>query len=119
MSCSSRDTSRVARRGALRLVLMPQQVWTPSRRRRRYADSSASSSYSSTPEVTSVGFKPLEIVSFVITHLEILARGELEHHVEQRAFDDRAQATRPGLALERVVGDLHSASSVNTSSIES
>src|SRR5262249_49591934 len=31
---------------------------------------------------------------------------QLEHDVEQRVLDDRAQATRTGLALERLVGDL-------------
>src|SRR3954471_9387485 len=34
------------------------------------------------------------------------ARRQLEHHVEQRAFDDRAQPAGAGLALERAVGDL-------------
>src|SRR3954471_1022148 len=36
---------------------------------------------------------------------DVLARGELEHHVEQRVLDDRAQAARAGLTMERLVGD--------------
>ena len=36
----------------------------------------------------------------------VAARRQLEHHVEQRALDDRPQAAGAGLALERVVGDL-------------
>src|SRR3954447_20501372 len=34
------------------------------------------------------------------------SRRQLEHHVEQRALDDRPQAAGAGLALERAVGDL-------------
>src|SRR5439155_10917291 len=37
---------------------------------------------------------------------DVLARRELEHHVEQRALDDRAQAARAGLACQRLLGDL-------------
>src|SRR6188472_291041 len=36
----------------------------------------------------------------------VTPRRQLEHHVEQRALDDRAEAARAGLALERAVGDL-------------
>src|SRR5438477_10068400 len=36
----------------------------------------------------------------------VAARRQLEHHVEERAFDDRPQTTRAGLTLERAVGDL-------------
>src|SRR5215469_10369471 len=32
----------------------------------------------------------------------VTARRELEHHVEERALDDRAQPARAGLALERL-----------------
>src|SRR5215471_17611861 len=32
---------------------------------------------------------------------DVLARGQLEHHVEQRVLDDRAEAAGAGLALER------------------
>src|SRR5215218_799088 len=37
---------------------------------------------------------------------DVLARRQLEHHVEQRRLDDRAQAARTGLALERLLRDL-------------
>src|SRR3954452_16669786 len=37
---------------------------------------------------------------------DVAPRRQLEHHVEQRSLDDRAEATRAGLALERAVGDL-------------
>src|SRR3954469_13995445 len=37
--------------------------------------------------------------------LDVAARGQLELHVEQRLFDDRAQAAGAGLALETLVGD--------------
>src|SRR5581483_3941339 len=39
----------------------------------------------------------------------VSAGRELEHHVEQRALDDRAQAAGAGLALERALGDLRQA----------
>src|SRR4051812_24697506 len=37
--------------------------------------------------------------------LHVAARGELELHVEERLLDDRPEATRARLALERLVGD--------------
>src|SRR5262245_1683231 len=37
---------------------------------------------------------------------DVLARGKLEHDVEQSVLDDRAQAAGTGLAFERLVGDL-------------
>src|SRR3954469_5661179 len=37
---------------------------------------------------------------------DVAAGWQLEHHVEQRSLDDRAEAARAGLALERAVGDL-------------
>src|SRR5207244_7046023 len=37
---------------------------------------------------------------------DVLARGQLEHHVEERVLDDRAEAAGAGLALERLVRDL-------------
>src|SRR5258708_627051 len=37
---------------------------------------------------------------------DVLSRRQLEHHVEQRRLDDRAQAAGAGLALERTVADL-------------
>src|SRR5881397_1458426 len=37
---------------------------------------------------------------------DVAPRRQLEHHVEQRSLDDRAEAARAGLALERAVGDL-------------
>src|SRR4051812_27382146 len=37
---------------------------------------------------------------------DVAAGRELEHDVEQRRLDDRAQAARAGLPLERFVGDL-------------
>ena len=56
--------------------------------------------------VTSVGRRPCSIVSRLITHFATSrARRQLEHHVEQRVLDDRAQAAGAGLALERLVGD--------------
>src|SRR5829696_2378544 len=36
---------------------------------------------------------------------DVLARGELEHHVEQRVLDDRAQAAGARLALEGAISD--------------
>src|SRR5262249_28135561 len=36
----------------------------------------------------------------------VAPRRQLEHHVEQRSFDDRTKAARAGLTLERAVGDL-------------
>src|SRR4051794_20304733 len=36
---------------------------------------------------------------------DVLARGQLEHHVEQRVLDDRPQPARAGLTVERLVGD--------------
>src|SRR5439155_11660818 len=36
---------------------------------------------------------------------DVLPRGQLEHHVEQRVLDDRAKATGAGLTCERAVGD--------------
>src|SRR5207247_3767355 len=37
---------------------------------------------------------------------DVTSRRQLEHHVEQRGLDDRAQAARTGFPLERLVGDL-------------
>src|SRR5436309_11198311 len=37
---------------------------------------------------------------------DVAPRRQLEHHVEQRSLDDRAEAARAGLALERAVGNL-------------
>src|SRR6187397_2027064 len=37
---------------------------------------------------------------------DVLARRQLEHHVEERGFDDRPQAACAGLTLERLLGDL-------------
>src|SRR5688572_33414625 len=37
---------------------------------------------------------------------DVLARRELEHDVEERELDDRAEAARAGLALQGLVGDL-------------
>src|SRR5919108_485495 len=37
---------------------------------------------------------------------DVLARGQLEHHVQKRGLDDRAQSPRASLALERLVRDL-------------
>src|SRR5579884_2730943 len=37
---------------------------------------------------------------------DVTPRGQLEHHVEERPLDDRAEAARAGLALEGAVGDL-------------
>jgi hypothetical protein len=37
---------------------------------------------------------------------DVLARGQLEHDVEQRRLDDRAQAARPRLTGKRLVRDL-------------
>src|SRR6266540_4080108 len=37
---------------------------------------------------------------------DVLTRWQLEHHVEQRGLDDRAQAARAGLTLERLLRDL-------------
>src|SRR3954454_4105464 len=37
---------------------------------------------------------------------DVVARRQLEHHVEQGALDDRPQAAGAGLALERLLGDL-------------
>src|SRR5919204_2225085 len=37
---------------------------------------------------------------------DVVARRELEHDVEERRLDDRAQAARAGLTLERLVRDL-------------
>src|SRR5206468_5453238 len=37
---------------------------------------------------------------------DVLARRELEHHVQQSVLDDRPQPARAGLTLERLVGDL-------------
>src|SRR5262249_20366277 len=37
---------------------------------------------------------------------DVAPRRQLEHDVEQRVLDDRAEAARAGLALERLVGDL-------------
>src|SRR6478735_6282950 len=37
---------------------------------------------------------------------DVLARRELEHHVEQRVLDDRPQPAGAGLTLERLVRDL-------------
>jgi hypothetical protein len=37
--------------------------------------------------------------------LDVAAGGQLELHLEQDLLDDRAQAARAGLALERLVGD--------------
>src|SRR6202011_5489380 len=37
---------------------------------------------------------------------DVLARGQLEHHIEECSLDDRAEAAGPGLALERLVRDL-------------
>src|SRR5689334_4384716 len=37
---------------------------------------------------------------------DVLARRQLEHDVEERRLDDRAQAASTGLALERLVRDL-------------
>src|SRR5262245_33375860 len=37
---------------------------------------------------------------------DVAPRRQLEHHVEQRCLDDRAEPAGTGLALERAVGDL-------------
>src|SRR5438128_11440991 len=37
---------------------------------------------------------------------DVLARRQLEHDIEQRPFDDRAQAAGAGLAQQRAVADL-------------
>ena len=47
----------------------------------------------------------------------VAARRQLEHHVEQRALDDRAEPPRARLAVERLVEISQSASSVKTSSM--
>ena len=37
---------------------------------------------------------------------DVTPRGQLEHHVEQGALDDRPEPAGAGLPLERLVGDL-------------
>jgi hypothetical protein len=50
---------------------------------------------------------------------DVLQRRQLVHRVEQHRLDDRAQAARAGLALERLAGDRGSASWRNSSSTPS
>jgi hypothetical protein len=50
---------------------------------------------------------------------DVVVAGDVEHHREEDFLHDRPQAASAGAALERLVGDRSTASSVNSSSTPS